>query len=92
MIRYLDDLLFDTDLDLSLSVIMKEDPAQFIVSSRPGAPRIAVGLLFGLPCLDLMIGTSPVPKASTWSTRCASSASATLCMDPLHASQSGFKL
>jgi hypothetical protein len=54
MNKYFCDILYDTDLDLNLSVISKDDPLRFIVRSRIGAPRIFFGLLFGIPCLVLI--------------------------------------
>lgn len=54
VIKYFEALLYDTDLDLSQSVISKVDSSYFVVKSRIGTPRIAFGLLFGIPCLVLM--------------------------------------
>ncbi|HVO65971.1 MAG TPA: hypothetical protein VMT12_05745 [Syntrophales bacterium] len=54
MTGYIDNLLSNADLDLSQSVIMKDDPSQFIVRPRIGPPGI-ISLLFGLPCLVLII-------------------------------------
>lgn len=54
MTKYLENLLFNSNLDLSLSSISRDDPMRFIVRSRLGAPRIFLGLLFGIPCLFLI--------------------------------------
>lgn len=54
MIKYFEDLLYNTDLDLSQSVISKEGSASFFVKSKFSGPRIGLGLLFGIPCLVLI--------------------------------------
>lgn len=52
--EYFENLLFDTDLDLSLCEVARDDPSKFVVGSKIGAPRIAIALLFGIPCLILI--------------------------------------
>lgn len=54
MFKYFEDLLYNTDLDLSQSVISKENSSSFVVKSKISAPRMAFGLLFGIPCLVLV--------------------------------------
>ncbi|HIJ95913.1 MAG TPA: hypothetical protein HPP94_09290 [Desulfuromonadales bacterium] len=54
MISRINTLLFDTSLDLRLSVIDTGDLLQFVVTSRLGAPRISLGLLFGIPAMILL--------------------------------------
>lgn len=53
MFKYFDNLLLNTELDLSQSVIMRDRPSKFIVRSRITLPRIAISLLFAVPCLFL---------------------------------------
>lgn len=47
-------LLFDTSLDLSLSVIDYNGPLRFVVTTKLGAPRVCLGLLFGIPVSILL--------------------------------------
>ncbi|ACM20571.1 hypothetical protein Geob_2217 [Geotalea daltonii FRC-32] len=54
MNKHFEDLLFNTNLDLSLSVINRDNLSQLSVTSRIGAPRVFLGLLFGIPCLVLL--------------------------------------
>jgi hypothetical protein len=54
MTKYFEDLLYNTDIDLSLSEISKDGSSSFVVKSKLSGPRIAFGLLFGIPCLVLI--------------------------------------
>jgi hypothetical protein len=53
MRKYFTNLLFNSDLDLKLSTV-SIGPTEFTVKSKIGAPRIVLGLLFGIPFLLLL--------------------------------------
>ncbi len=52
--KYFKNILYDTNLDIGQSVVNTDDPLRFVVRSRIGAPRIGLGILFGIPCLVLI--------------------------------------
>jgi hypothetical protein len=54
MLARLDSLLLDTDLDISLSRTEYDPEATFTIRSRAGLLRLAISLLFGLPCVALL--------------------------------------
>ena len=48
--RQFEDLLADTDIDLSLSEVDRSAPSRFTVRSKASPVRVFMGLLFGIPC------------------------------------------
>lgn len=54
MLKPFEAILFDTDLALDQSDVIRDDPSRFVVRSRVGPARIVIALLFGIPCLALI--------------------------------------
>jgi len=54
MIQYFNSLLHNSDLDLSQSVVLNDNESRFIVRSRITPVRIALSLLFAVPCLYML--------------------------------------
>lgn len=52
--RQFEDILANTDMDLSLSAVNRSTPSQFTVRSKASPIRVFLGLLFGIPCLVLL--------------------------------------
>lgn len=53
MVRQLEKLLYDSDIDLGACDIIRDDGSSFVVRQRLGWLSSAAALLFGLPCLLL---------------------------------------
>ncbi len=52
--RQFENILTDTELDLSLSTVDRSSPTRFTVRSKVSPARTFLGLLFGIPCLALL--------------------------------------
>jgi hypothetical protein len=52
--RQFENILANTDMDLSLSAVDRSAPSRFTVRSKASPVRVFLGLLFGIPCLVLL--------------------------------------
>jgi len=52
--RQFENILANTDMDLSLSAVDRSGPSQFTLRSKASPARVFLGLLFGIPCLILL--------------------------------------
>ncbi len=49
-----ENLLANTDMDLSLSEVDRSAPSQFTIRSKASPVRVFMGMLFGIPCFVLL--------------------------------------
>ena len=62
----LENILANTDMDLSLSAVDRSAPSRFTVRSKASPVRVFLGLLFGIPCCMLLWSASNSGSFITW--------------------------
>ena len=64
--RQFENILSDTDMDLSLSEVDRSAPSRFTVRSKASPVRVFKGLLFGIPCFALFWSAWDSGGLITW--------------------------